>query len=192
MFARYTLVFFALFGLALATPCPTENHTWGSQSTHTHAPAPSPTSNKPASNCQKGNLQCCDSMKSVSTAIPLLSSLGHPNYISLQAGDIDKSKLSLAELLALLADPGSLVGLTCTPINILGIGGNSCSEQAVCCNNNSFVRLRYYLYCWHSLTTPSFINRMVSLRSAMSLPPVFKLLTLVSPQFGCEPVDLSL
>ncbi|KAL0570329.1 hypothetical protein V5O48_011625, partial [Marasmius crinis-equi] len=30
------------------------------------------------------------------------------------------------------------VGVTCSPISVLGAGGNKCASQTVCCENNSF------------------------------------------------------
>ncbi|EEB92853.1 hypothetical protein MPER_08575 [Moniliophthora perniciosa FA553] len=30
------------------------------------------------------------------------------------------------------------VGVTCSPISILALGGNSCNAQTVCCENNNF------------------------------------------------------
>ncbi|GAB88060.1 hypothetical protein GORBP_124_00010, partial [Gordonia rubripertincta NBRC 101908] len=30
------------------------------------------------------------------------------------------------------------IGLTCDPISVIGIGGNSCTAQPVCCENNNF------------------------------------------------------
>ncbi|PFH50613.1 hypothetical protein AMATHDRAFT_75507 [Amanita thiersii Skay4041] len=69
------------------------------------------------SQCNVGSVQCCNSVQSAS----------HP------------SVTSLAGLLGLdLGDITGLVGLTCNPISVLGIGGNSCSAQPVCCSNNSF------------------------------------------------------
>ncbi|KAK0442705.1 hydrophobin 2 [Desarmillaria tabescens] len=45
-------------------------------------------------------------------------------------------------LLGLLGIPiGSVtanVGLTCSPITVLGIGGTQCNNQVVCCDNNNF------------------------------------------------------
>ncbi|KAF8966177.1 hydrophobin [Flammula alnicola] len=32
----------------------------------------------------------------------------------------------------------ALVGIQCSPIDIAGIGQNSCNEQPVCCENTSF------------------------------------------------------
>ena len=37
----------------------------------------------------------------------------------------------------------ALVGLDCSPITVIGVGtGNSCSANAVCCQNNNVVRTR--------------------------------------------------
>ncbi|KAF4614951.1 hypothetical protein D9613_003327 [Agrocybe pediades] len=72
---------------------------------------------EPASQCNTGDLQCCSSVQSASSP-------------------------SVAGLLGLLGVPlGSvtgLVGLTCSPITAIGIAGNSCSAQPVCCSNNTF------------------------------------------------------
>ncbi|CAA7260094.1 unnamed protein product [Cyclocybe aegerita] len=47
-----------------------------------------------------------------------------------------------APLLGLLGvvvqDVTAIVGVTCTPITVIGAGGNSCTAQPVCCTNNSF------------------------------------------------------
>ncbi|KAK7037505.1 hypothetical protein VNI00_010997 [Paramarasmius palmivorus] len=71
----------------------------------------------PASQCNTGSIQCCNSVQN--------------------AGD-----KSVAGILALLGvvvqDVNALVGVTCTPITVIGAGGNSCSAQPVCCTNNSF------------------------------------------------------
>ena len=66
----------------------------------------------------------------------------------MQASSIDYAKILPASLLGLL--PINLqgtnvpVGVDCDPIDVLGLGGNSCSQQTVCCENNDFVRLHYY------------------------------------------------
>ncbi|KDR77535.1 hypothetical protein GALMADRAFT_65951 [Galerina marginata CBS 339.88] len=71
----------------------------------------------PASQCNTGDLQCCDSTGTAKDA-------------------------SIAKLFGLLGivvqDVNALVGVTCTPITVIGAGGNSCSAQPVCCTNNSF------------------------------------------------------
>ncbi|KAF8889941.1 hydrophobin, partial [Infundibulicybe gibba] len=71
----------------------------------------------PASQCNTGSIQCCNSVESVNDSIVgvLLALLG----IDIDGIDV-------------------LVGLTCSPLSILGIGGNSCSAQPVCCQNNNF------------------------------------------------------
>ncbi|THU98558.1 hydrophobin-domain-containing protein [Dendrothele bispora CBS 962.96] len=67
--------------------------------------------------CNTGPVQCCNSIQSASssTATSLLGLLG-----------------------IILQDLNVLVGINCTPINVIGIGGNSCSSQPVCCENNQF------------------------------------------------------
>ncbi|KAH9849348.1 fungal hydrophobin [Lenzites betulinus] len=70
------------------------------------------------STCSTGALQCCDSVEKASdpAAAGILSLLG----IVVQSVDV-------------------LVGLTCSPVTVIGVGGPSaCSAQAVCCQNNSF------------------------------------------------------
>ncbi|KAK0199589.1 hydrophobin 2 [Desarmillaria ectypa] len=67
--------------------------------------------------CATGTAQCCSSTQSPSSSIvqTLLGLLGIP-------------------IGSVTAD----VGLTCSPITVLGIGGTQCSNQVVCCNNNNF------------------------------------------------------
>ncbi|KDR81077.1 hypothetical protein GALMADRAFT_1121962 [Galerina marginata CBS 339.88] len=71
----------------------------------------------PASQCNTGDLQCCNSVQSASSS-------------------------SVASLLGLLGvvvgSVTGLVGVTCSPITAIGVAGNSCSAQPVCCTNNSF------------------------------------------------------
>jgi len=82
--------------------------------TVTAQPSPTPI---PASQCNTSNIRCCNSVQSASssTASLLLGLLG-----------------------IVLSDPNVLVGITCTPLSIVGVGGNSCTAQPVCCTNNSF------------------------------------------------------
>ncbi|KAG7439268.1 fungal hydrophobin, partial [Guyanagaster necrorhizus] len=67
--------------------------------------------------CSTGTVQCCDSVQSPSSNVvqTLLGLLGIP------IGDVTAN-----------------VGVTCSPISVIGVGGNSCSAQTVCCENNSF------------------------------------------------------
>ncbi|KAF9556927.1 fungal hydrophobin, partial [Agrocybe pediades] len=71
----------------------------------------------PASQCTAGQLQCCNSTGTASES-------------------------SISALLGLLGivvqDVTAVVGVTCSPISVIGIGGNSCTAQPVCCTNNSF------------------------------------------------------
>ncbi|KAF9007185.1 hydrophobin-315 [Cyathus striatus] len=67
--------------------------------------------------CTTGSLQCCNSVQSASNSAvsKLLGLLG-----------IDVSSVT------------ALVGVTCSPISVVGVGGNSCTAQPACCTNNSF------------------------------------------------------
>ncbi|KAK0434475.1 hydrophobin [Armillaria borealis] len=67
--------------------------------------------------CASGTAQCCQSTQS-------------PTSASMQ---------TLAGLLGIVL--GGLtgnVGLTCSPITVLGLGTNQCTNQVVCCQNNTF------------------------------------------------------
>ncbi|TFK60743.1 fungal hydrophobin, partial [Pluteus cervinus] len=73
----------------------------------------------PADQCTTGPIQCCQSTQTAGSLLgtdPL--------------GDLLSTLPSL--------DPTVLVGITCSPLNILGLGANSCSAQPVCCTNNTF------------------------------------------------------
>ncbi|KDQ51801.1 hypothetical protein JAAARDRAFT_704037 [Jaapia argillacea MUCL 33604] len=86
----------ALFFLAAAIPLPTE----------------------PASGCNTGPIQCCQSVESASSpsAAAILGPLG-----------------------VVLQDVNVLVGLTCSPITVVGVGsGSECSASPVCCQDNSY------------------------------------------------------
>ncbi|KAI0065201.1 fungal hydrophobin [Artomyces pyxidatus] len=68
--------------------------------------------------CSTGPVQCCNTVEPASapSVAALLGLLG----VVLQGVDV-------------------LVGLTCTPISVIGvITGNSCTAQTVCCQNNNF------------------------------------------------------
>ncbi|KAK7692065.1 sc3 hydrophobin [Cerrena zonata] len=70
----------------------------------------------PASQCNTGPVQCCNTVQSASSP-------------------------SSAQLLGLLGivlqDLNVLLGINCSPISVIGIGGNSCSANPVCCDDNS-------------------------------------------------------
>ncbi|ESK88584.1 hydrophobin 2 [Moniliophthora roreri MCA 2997] len=69
------------------------------------------------SKCNTGDIQCCNTVDN-----------SHNK-------DIEK-------LLGLLnigvQDLNVPIGLNCNPISVIGIGGNSCTQQPVCCDDNNF------------------------------------------------------
>jgi len=69
------------------------------------------------SQCNVSNQQCCNSVQSSST--PEVSTL-------------------LGLLGVVLGGVTAQVGLTCSPLTIIGVSGTSCTAQPVCCENNSF------------------------------------------------------
>ncbi|KAF4621216.1 hypothetical protein D9613_000092 [Agrocybe pediades] len=75
------------------------------------------TGTEPASQCNTGDLQCCSSVQSASSP----SVAGLLGLLGIVVGSVT-----------------GLVGATCSPISAIGIGGNSCSAQPVCCSNNTF------------------------------------------------------
>ncbi|KAJ3565974.1 hypothetical protein NP233_g7292 [Leucocoprinus birnbaumii] len=67
--------------------------------------------------CNTGTIQCCNQVQSSSSSLVGL----------------------LAGLLGIVLGPvEALVGVNCSPITVIGAGGNSCSAQPVCCTGNSF------------------------------------------------------
>ncbi|RPD53863.1 fungal hydrophobin [Lentinus tigrinus ALCF2SS1-7] len=71
-----------------------------------------------AQTCSTGPIQCCESVQKASdpSAAAILASIG-----------------------VVVQDVNALVGLTCSPVTVIGVGtGDSCDAQTVCCENNSF------------------------------------------------------
>ncbi|EAU81972.1 hypothetical protein CC1G_09158 [Coprinopsis cinerea okayama7 len=70
--------------------------------------------------CNGGTVQCCNSYQ--------------------KADSIDHSASKLLNLLNIdVKQVAAGLGLSCTGVNVVGIGGgSSCTQQKVCCNNNSF------------------------------------------------------
>ncbi|KAJ3560049.1 hypothetical protein NP233_g384 [Leucocoprinus birnbaumii] len=67
--------------------------------------------------CNTGPISCCNSVQQAT-----------PQTVNLLQG-----------LLGIVLGPiTGLIGLNCSPLDILGVGGNSCSSQPVCCTNNQF------------------------------------------------------
>ncbi|KJA28140.1 hypothetical protein HYPSUDRAFT_156544, partial [Hypholoma sublateritium FD-334 SS-4] len=71
----------------------------------------------PSNQCNTGALQCCQSV---------------------QAADTPSVATLLGLLGAAVQGITGQVGLTCNPISVIGVSGNSCSAQPVCCTDNSF------------------------------------------------------
>ncbi|TFK75523.1 fungal hydrophobin [Pluteus cervinus] len=75
-----------------------------------------PSSTPPSGQCNTGSVQCCNEVQRA-----------------------DSSGMSgLLGLLGVVISGGSLVGTNCSPISAIGLGGNSCNSQPVCCSNNNF------------------------------------------------------
>ncbi|TFK22675.1 fungal hydrophobin [Coprinopsis marcescibilis] len=82
--------------------------------------APTDTTTTNFSQCNGGEVQCCNSVQNS-------NKLSLPMHGLLGVLGVDVSQLS------------GLVGASCTGVNAIGLGGGaSCSNQQVCCNNNSF------------------------------------------------------
>ncbi|KAJ3519312.1 hypothetical protein NMY22_g13263 [Coprinellus aureogranulatus] len=81
-----------------------------------------PTDPIPTGQCNTGPVQCCNTVQSASSN-PISSLLG---LLGIVVGDVN-----------------ALIGLTCNPISVIGIGGNSCSTQPVCCTENNFSGLQF-------------------------------------------------
>ncbi|TFK70882.1 fungal hydrophobin [Pluteus cervinus] len=73
--------------------------------------------------CNTGSIQCCANTQTLTTTLASLLEGG--GLLGLSAD-------------VLLPNIGALIGASCSPISALGLGGNSCSQQSVCCTNNSF------------------------------------------------------
>ncbi|KAI0719189.1 fungal hydrophobin-domain-containing protein [Cerioporus squamosus] len=74
-----------------------------------------PSSKPPPSSCSTGPVQCCNSLQKADDPVVAL----------------------LLGLLGIVLGPDVEVGLTCSPISVIGIGSSSCSAQTVCCEDNS-------------------------------------------------------
>ncbi|KAF9527754.1 fungal hydrophobin-domain-containing protein [Crepidotus variabilis] len=73
----------------------------------------------PSNQCNTGSLQCCNSAQSASSLSGTL--LGLLGLLGVVVGDLTGE-----------------VGVTCSPITVIGAGGSSCTAQPVCCTNNNF------------------------------------------------------
>ncbi|KIM41322.1 hypothetical protein M413DRAFT_146417 [Hebeloma cylindrosporum] len=72
-----------------------------------------------SNSCNTGPVQCCNSVTHANNAVASL----------------------LIGLLGLVVAPDVAVGITCSPLTLIGRGQNTCKQQPVCCENNHFNRL---------------------------------------------------
>ncbi|RPD55313.1 fungal hydrophobin [Lentinus tigrinus ALCF2SS1-7] len=69
-----------------------------------------------AGTCSTGSLECCNNVEKA----------GAPSAAAI-----------LGLLGIVVQDLNVLVGLTCSPITVIGVGGGECSATSVCCEDNS-------------------------------------------------------
>ncbi|KAI0738358.1 fungal hydrophobin-domain-containing protein [Daedaleopsis nitida] len=70
----------------------------------------------PPSGCSTGPIQCCNTVTTPS----------------------DPAAAGIIALLGIVVQDLTIpVGLTCSPITVIGVGGSGCSANAVCCEDNS-------------------------------------------------------
>ncbi|KAI0635574.1 fungal hydrophobin [Trametes polyzona] len=73
-------------------------------------------SGRPGGSCSTGPVQCCEKVTTAKDPVAKL----------------------LLGLLGIVLGPDVAVGLTCSPLSIIGIGsGNACHANTVCCENDS-------------------------------------------------------
>ncbi|KAL1663878.1 Sc3 protein [Schizophyllum commune] len=121
MFARLPVVFlyaFVAFGaLVAALPGGHPGTTIPPVTTTVTVTSPPATTTITGNSCSSGPVQCCNSV---------------------QQANSQSASLLLGLLGIVLQDLSVLVGLGCTPITVIGAGGNECSSTTVCCENNNF------------------------------------------------------
>ncbi|KAF5354403.1 hypothetical protein D9758_010747 [Tetrapyrgos nigripes] len=114
MFSRISTLFFAAILLFAANLAVATDHPVTKTVTIT---APPTTVTEPASQCNTGPIQCCNSVdKAGSAAVSTILGL----------------------LGVIIQDLNVLVGINCSPISVIGVGGNSCTAAPVCCEDNTF------------------------------------------------------
>ncbi|KAK7460570.1 sc3 hydrophobin [Stygiomarasmius scandens] len=117
MFAATKATLFTFFAFAILAVANVAAMPGGKPPVTVTVTAPPQTTTISAGQCNTGSIQCCNSVQKASS-----SSVG----------------LLLGLLGVVLGDLNVLVGVTCSPISVIGVGGNSCTAQPVCCENNSF------------------------------------------------------
>ncbi|KIY49473.1 hypothetical protein FISHEDRAFT_41384 [Fistulina hepatica ATCC 64428] len=75
--------------------------------------------------CKSGSEQCCNSSSTTS----------------------DPSVIKTLESIGVSVAAGIPVGLTCTPVTVIGTGSASCEQQTLCCSGNSYENDAVVLGC---------------------------------------------
>jgi len=93
----------------------------------------------------------------------------------------------LLGLLGVQALIGELVGINCSPITVIGLGGTKCTQETLCCTGNSYVSIEY-------LSCPLLLGLMMLLSpprrmasspwAAPRLTSFFKAFLLLKSHFG--------
>lgn len=66
-----------------------------------------------------------------------------PSSLSFSPQSNSPAAADIISALGIVLDGITEVGLTCSPINVIGAGGGkTCSSNTVCCKNNSYVSNR--------------------------------------------------
>ncbi|KAI3608906.1 hydrophobin [Moniliophthora roreri] len=80
------------------------------------AATPTRRGGQPASSCSTGPIECCNTVTNAGdpAAAGILSLIG-----------------------VVVQDLNVVVGLTCSPVTVIGAGGSGCSANPVCCSDNS-------------------------------------------------------
>ncbi|KAJ3788907.1 fungal hydrophobin [Lentinula aff. detonsa] len=121
MFSRISTATFYAFSafaiLAAATPGGQPTTTTPPITTTVTVTAPATTTTETAGQCTTGELQCCTSTETAGsdTGADLLGLLG-----------------------IVVEDVDVLLGITCSPITVIGIGNSGCAANAVCCEDNAW------------------------------------------------------
>ncbi|KAH0831232.1 hydrophobin [Lanmaoa asiatica] len=74
-------------------------------------------SGTPGGSCNTGSIQCCTQHGYTGSSDPVDSLVG---------------------ALGINVGAGVLAGLNCSPLSVVGVGGNSCAQQPVCCSDNTY------------------------------------------------------
>ncbi|KAK7675971.1 hypothetical protein QCA50_009647 [Cerrena zonata] len=145
----------ALFAVATPNPGPQgEVKRWGSPSQNTPTPTlPIPVPTIPTITtvtttttgvCTAGGGKPPATTTTVTVSAPTATSTSQCNVGAVQCCDTVTTAQStnanalLGLLGIVVSDINALLGINCSPLSVIGIGGNSCSANPVCCENNSF------------------------------------------------------